>query len=323
MGSSYDELLDGKTRTRYVSQAGDRYARPQDEAGPTTYREYSLIAGFEGPSGNQTMVIAGMRDVGLMQAGEALTGTHSLSQLSARLPDGPFEALYEVTGINTTNVASKLLIASERKPVGCGAFPRRRRRPRIADRRSGVQPAHQPERAQSTQAGGGELIQQSARRCRLEASAHQQVNPERSAHRQSCDQHGAGIESCGHPQLRAHGKRQRRERRRQDEPVQEAHEHRGNEPCACGKPVGGLEQAAGKPAPPNSTSAARCAWMNAAASASAASSAGQPNADTRGCRNSRRVMRAASSATMRPTNASSREARGTIHPGAETAIERT
>jgi hypothetical protein len=122
VGSSYDELLDGKTRTRYVSQAGDRYARPQDEAGPTTYREYSLIAGFEGPSGNQMLVIAGMRDVGLMQAGEALTGTHSLSQLSARLPDGPFEALYEVTGINTTNVASKLLIASERKPVGMWSF---------------------------------------------------------------------------------------------------------------------------------------------------------------------------------------------------------
>ncbi len=122
VGSSYDELLDGKTRTRYVSQAGDRYARPQDESGPTTYREYSLIAGFEGPSGNQMMVIAGMRDVGLMQAGEALTGANSLRQLSARLPDGPFEALYEVTGINTTNVASKLLVTSARKPVGMWSF---------------------------------------------------------------------------------------------------------------------------------------------------------------------------------------------------------
>ncbi len=122
VGSSYDELLDGKTRARYVSQAGDRYARPQDEAGPTTYREYSLIAGFEGPSGNQMMVIAGMRDVGLMQAGEALTGARSVRQLSARLPDGPFEALYEVTGINSTNVASKLLVTSARKPVGMWSF---------------------------------------------------------------------------------------------------------------------------------------------------------------------------------------------------------
>ncbi len=118
VGSSYDELLDGKTRTHYVSQAGDRYFRPSDDSaagGPSVYREYSLITGFEGPSGNQILVIAGMRDIGLMQAGEALTGPRSLRQLSERLPAGaPFEALYEVTGINTTNVASKLLITSTR-----------------------------------------------------------------------------------------------------------------------------------------------------------------------------------------------------------------
>jgi len=122
VGSSYDELLDDKTHARYVSQAGDRYARPQDESGPLTYHEYSLIAGFEGPSGNQMLIIAGMRDVGLMQAGEALTGLNSLRQLSQHLPDGPFEALYEVTGMNTTNVASKLLVTSARKPVGVWSF---------------------------------------------------------------------------------------------------------------------------------------------------------------------------------------------------------
>ncbi|HXR92617.1 MAG TPA: helix-turn-helix domain-containing protein [Steroidobacteraceae bacterium] len=122
VGSSYDELLDDKTHARYVSQAGDRYARPQDESGPLTYREYSLIAGFEGPSGNQMLIIAGMRDVGLMQAGEALTGINSLRQLSQHLPNGPFEALYEVTGMNTTNVASKLLVTSARKPVGVWSF---------------------------------------------------------------------------------------------------------------------------------------------------------------------------------------------------------
>ena len=122
VGSSYDELLDDKTHAKYVSQAGDRYARPQDESGPLTYREYSLIAGFEGPSGNQMLIIAGMRDVGLMQAGEALTGVNSLRQLSQRLPSGPFEALYEVSGMNSTNVASKLLVTSARKPVGVWSF---------------------------------------------------------------------------------------------------------------------------------------------------------------------------------------------------------
>jgi hypothetical protein len=118
IGGSYDELVDARTRTQYISQAGDRYARPSDDSAPgssSAYREYSLITGFEGPSGNQVLVIAGMRDIGLMQAGEALTGANSLRQLSERLKTGaPFEALYEVTGINSTNMASKLLVTSPR-----------------------------------------------------------------------------------------------------------------------------------------------------------------------------------------------------------------
>ena len=119
VGSSYDELLDGKTRTRYVSQAGDHYVMPADESsagGGSLYREYSLVTGFDGPAGNHILIIAGMRDVGLMQAGEAVTGPRSLQQLSQRLPGGgAFEALYEVTGINSTNVASRLLVTSARK----------------------------------------------------------------------------------------------------------------------------------------------------------------------------------------------------------------
>lgn len=118
VGSSYDELVDGKTRTQYVSQAGDRYARPADDSAPgssSAYREYSLITSFEGPSGNPVLVIAGMRDIGLMQAGEALTSAGSLRQLGQRLSTGtPFEALYEVTGINSTNMASRLLVTSAR-----------------------------------------------------------------------------------------------------------------------------------------------------------------------------------------------------------------
>ena len=118
VGGSYDELVDGKTRTQYISQAGDRYARPADDSARTSssgYREYSLITSFEGPSGNPVLVIAGMRDIGLMQAGEALTSAGSLRQLGERLSTGaPFEALYEVTGINSTNMASRLLVTAPR-----------------------------------------------------------------------------------------------------------------------------------------------------------------------------------------------------------------
>lgn len=119
VGSTFDELTDNRTKVRYASQAGDRYLRQSDR--PTAaeasqlYRDYSLVTGFEGPSGNQVLVIAGTRDVGLIQAGEALTDPGRLRVLRERLTAGtPFEALYEVSGINGTEMASKLLVTSAR-----------------------------------------------------------------------------------------------------------------------------------------------------------------------------------------------------------------
>lgn len=121
IGDSYDEILDSNTHTHYVSQAPDRLMRPVLDAtsdGSPVYRQYSLIAGFEGPSGNRVLIIAGTRDIGLMQAGETLVTPATVRQLSDRLPAAaPFEALYEVTGINSTNIASRLLITGARKPA--------------------------------------------------------------------------------------------------------------------------------------------------------------------------------------------------------------
>lgn len=119
VGSTFDELTDNRTKVRYASQAGDRYLRQSDRptaaAASQMYRDYSLVTGFEGPSGNQVLVIAGTRDVGLIQAGEALTDPARLRALRERLTAGtPFEALYEVSGINGTEMASKLLVTSAR-----------------------------------------------------------------------------------------------------------------------------------------------------------------------------------------------------------------
>ena len=119
VGSTFDELTDNRTKVRYASQAGDWYLRQSDRptaaAASQMYRDYSLVTGFEGPSGNQVLVIAGTRDVGLIQAGEALTDPARLRELRERLTAGiPFEALYEVSGINGTEMASKLLVTSAR-----------------------------------------------------------------------------------------------------------------------------------------------------------------------------------------------------------------
>ena len=118
VGSTFDELTDKQTNLRYVSQAGDRYLKQSDHQSSTAsgmYRDYSLVTAFQGPSGNQVLVIAGTRDVGLIQAGEALTHPSSLHELRDRVAPGtPFEALYEVSGINGTEMASKLLVTAPR-----------------------------------------------------------------------------------------------------------------------------------------------------------------------------------------------------------------
>ena len=120
IGSTFDELTDNRTRHRYVSQAGDRYMLPADGPnypGSLLYRDYSLVTEFDGPSGNPMLVIAGMRDVGLMQAGDAVTDRAGLTELAAHVEHGAsFEALYEVSGINSTGMASKLLVTSTRTP---------------------------------------------------------------------------------------------------------------------------------------------------------------------------------------------------------------
>jgi hypothetical protein len=120
IGSTFDELTDNRTRHRYMSQAGDRYMLPSDGPnypGSLLYRDYSLVTEFAGPSGNPMLVIAGMRDVGLMQAGDAVTDRTGLEELAAHIDrDAPFEALYEVSGINSTGMASKLLVTSARAP---------------------------------------------------------------------------------------------------------------------------------------------------------------------------------------------------------------
>jgi hypothetical protein len=120
VGSTFDELTDSRTRHRYVSQAEDRYMRPGEGPNPSNsqmYRDYSLVTEFEGPSGNPMLVIAGMRDVGLIQAGDAVTDRTGLKDLAAHLDRGAsFEALYEVSGINSTGMASKLLVTSARTP---------------------------------------------------------------------------------------------------------------------------------------------------------------------------------------------------------------
>jgi hypothetical protein len=108
VGDTFDELVDRATDKRYISQAA---LPPRNDA---KYHDYGYFATFAGPSGNQIVVIAGTRDLALMQTAEALTTGKSLTALSQSVADAPeFEALYEVYGMDRLNLDGKLLISAK------------------------------------------------------------------------------------------------------------------------------------------------------------------------------------------------------------------
>jgi hypothetical protein len=103
-GGSYDELLDGETGRMWTSNAGEPHS------GTERYTDYAYVAAVPGPGNIQHLIIAGTRDIGLMQAAENLASISVLQEL-ARGKAGwrNFEALYEVQGVNGVNVESRLI----------------------------------------------------------------------------------------------------------------------------------------------------------------------------------------------------------------------
>lgn len=104
IGDTYDELIEKKTGHAYVSGAGPA-------AGDTPNRDYGYLAAFKGPSGNRFVIIAGNRDIGVMQTAEIATDRKALAAVHPQ-PDQPLEALYEVDGVGRTNLGAKRVAAT-------------------------------------------------------------------------------------------------------------------------------------------------------------------------------------------------------------------
>lgn len=115
LGPTYDELTDKSSGEVYLSEAGFLDGPAID------YLDYGLVSAFAGPEDNRILIMAGMRDEGLMQMASLLSSRESIEDLLARLPDAAgtipsMEALYRVRGMHRMNVASKLLFASALDP---------------------------------------------------------------------------------------------------------------------------------------------------------------------------------------------------------------
>ena len=115
IGMSYDELIDTESGESFLSHAG--YVTDNDVG----YTDYGYFSTFPGPSNNQFLVIAGMRDEGLMRMADILADSAELREMSNALeterPPTAFEALYEVNSLDRTHVAAKRLFVSRMDPA--------------------------------------------------------------------------------------------------------------------------------------------------------------------------------------------------------------
>ena len=108
-GGSYDELLDTQTDHTYLSTA-------MGAASGGEFRDYGYFSTFAGPSGNRVVVIAGTRDIGVMQIAQSLSQRHDVRELCQRAGDAKaFESLVEISGMGKTGLQSRSLFVTAMK----------------------------------------------------------------------------------------------------------------------------------------------------------------------------------------------------------------
>ena len=111
IGRSYDELIDKESLRFFTSDAG----LPEEGE---QFRDYGMFSTYPASSETQVLMIAGMRDAGLMHTAKALSETQSLDDLVVAIDDdtdeavASFEALFEVYGLDRLNFEANLVYAN-------------------------------------------------------------------------------------------------------------------------------------------------------------------------------------------------------------------
>ena len=120
VGDTYDELIDTQGGHRYASQEGGPVQ------GQASQRDLGYFAAFRGPDGNRIVILAGARDVGLMQTAEAVTHPATLNALlNAAGRRDAFEGLFEAEGLRRANLGGRLLVAGPLDAAHIWSPPRR------------------------------------------------------------------------------------------------------------------------------------------------------------------------------------------------------
>lgn len=112
IGRSYDELVAKDSFELFTSDAG----LPEEGE---RFRDYGMFSTFPASSETQVVMIAGMRDAGLMHTAKALSDSDSLDDLVVAIDDdtdeavASFEALFEVYGMDRLNFEANLVYTNQ------------------------------------------------------------------------------------------------------------------------------------------------------------------------------------------------------------------
>jgi hypothetical protein len=112
IGRTYDELIELDTNASFTSSSGL-------SIGENAYRDYGMLATFPGPGGNQFVLLAGMRDEGLINLSEEVSELESIRMLEEAVAASgtqsggkAYEALFEVLGYDNTNFDARLVYSN-------------------------------------------------------------------------------------------------------------------------------------------------------------------------------------------------------------------
>ncbi|MGQ9427464.1 hypothetical protein ACXYTJ_14545 [Gilvimarinus sp. F26214L] len=107
IGENYDQLINTQSGVAYTSDAGlPSFDEP--------FNDYGWVATLPSTGKTRVVVIAGMRDAGLIHAAQAVSDRDALARIDERLPatEGPptgaLEAIYRVRGLDRMNFNAKL-----------------------------------------------------------------------------------------------------------------------------------------------------------------------------------------------------------------------
>lgn len=108
VGESYDELVDEQSGETYTS------SEARSLPSPAFYEDYAFITRFTAQTGAQVVVVASERDTGLRGISSIIAGSDLPEEL-ADVANGPFDALYQVSGQQGANLSQRLLVARPRE----------------------------------------------------------------------------------------------------------------------------------------------------------------------------------------------------------------